>query len=83
MLPIARVTYLNIGMKKMPSRSEGWLPAKVRDGPSVPCPAGDGLVKSGEWMKGKRLGRLYQVFHDDCAEDAGAYEKGEIDGSDE
>lgn len=59
----------------MPSRSNGWLPAKVREGPPVPCAAGDGMVVSGQWMKGKRSGGFYQVFHDDCAEKEGAYEQ--------
>lgn len=34
------------------------------------CPAGDGGVLPGQWAKGASNGR---VWHDDCAEDAGAY----------
>lgn len=57
----------------MPSRSEGWLPAKVRVGPPIPCAAGDGDVLPGQWQKGKRTGGLYEVYHDDCSEKEGAY----------
>lgn len=51
------------------------MPAKVRDGPPVPCRAGDGLVETGQWQKGYRMGGWYQVYHDDCAEKEGAYEQ--------
>lgn len=58
----------------MPSREDGWLPAKVRAGPPVPCPAGDGDVLEGQWQKGQRIGGLYRVWHDDCSEEEGAYD---------
>jgi hypothetical protein len=58
----------------VPSREDGWLPAKVREGPPIPCPVGDGDILPGQWQKGKREGGLYLVYHDDCSEDLGAYD---------
>lgn len=61
-----------------------WYPAKqtteaeAADRHSGPCPKCNEPTKAGEWSRVRRGPGVFERYHDDCAEDAGAPQMAEV-----